>query len=323
MRRYLVARLLQSLGVVVFVTTFAFIMVHLAPGDPFDAALSRPNIPESVREQWRVSYGLDRPLSEQYARWLGNTAHGDLGYSFSHRRPVRDVFGDAIPNTLLLSGIGLVLSFAIGIGVGLLQAERPRSARDRWLGRVLLVLYSVPDFWLALVILILFAYRIPLFPAGGMKDPVLYDYLSPGGRLLDRLRHIVLPVATLALLTAAGVARYQRNSLMTVLPSDWMRTALAKGLSWKAAVRRHAFRNALLPTITLFGLSVPAFATGAIFVEKVFSWPGMGLVVVDAIAARDYPLVTSGVMVMSVLVAACALVADLAVAAADPRVRLG
>jgi peptide/nickel transport system permease protein len=322
-RRYLAARLLQSLGVVAFVTTFAFVMIHLAPGSPIDAALARPNIPESVREQWRASYGLDRPIGEQYARWLGNTVRGDLGFSFSHRRPVRDVFGDAVPNTLILSGAGLVLSFAIGIGVGLLQAERPRGARDRWLGRILLVLYSVPDFWLALMILILFAYRIPLFPPGGMTDTVMYDYLSPGGKLLDRGKHLVLPVLTLALLTAAGVARYQRGAIVSVLPSDWMRTALAKGLSWKTAVRRHAFRNALLPTITLFGLSVPAFATGAIFVEKVFSWPGMGLVVVNGIAARDYPLVTAGVMVMSVLVAACALVADLAVAAADPRVRLG
>lgn len=323
MRRYLAARLFQSLGVVAFVTTFAFVMVHLAPGDPFGVSLARPNIPESVREQWRLAYGLDRPLSEQYARWLGNTARGDLGYSFSHHLPVRDVLVDALPNTLLLSGIGLVLSFAIGIGVGLVQAERPRSATDRWFGRVLLALYSVPDFWLALVILIVFAYKIPLFPPGGMTDPVMYDYLSPGGKLLDRLKHLVLPVVTLALLTAAGVARYQRGALVTVLPSDWMRTALAKGLSWKAAVRRHAFRNALLPTITLFGLSVPAYATGAIFVEKVFSWPGMGLVVVNGIAARDYPLVTAGVMVISVLVAACALLTDLAVAAADPRVRLG
>jgi peptide/nickel transport system permease protein len=322
-RRYLAARLLQSLGVVVFVTTFAFVAIHLAPGDPLDAALTRANIPESVRAQWRASYGLDRPLGEQYARWLGKTARGDLGYSFSHHRPVRDVFSEAMPNTLLLSGAGLVLSFAIGIGVGLLQAERPRGARDRWLGRVLLVLYSVPDFWLALMILILFAYRIPLFPPGDMRDTVLYDYLSPGGKLLDRVKHLILPVLTLALLTTAGVARYQRGALMAVLPSDWMRTALAKGLSWKSAVRRHAFRNALLPTITLFGLSVPAFATGAIFVEKVFSWPGMGLVVVNGIAARDNPLVTAGVMAISVLVAACALVADLAVAAADPRVRLG
>ena len=322
MRRYLAARLLQALGVVVFVTTFAFVMIHLAPGDPIDSALSRPNIPESVRQEWRASYGLDRPVGEQYLRWVTNVARGNLGFSFSHRRPVRDVFADAVPNTLVLSGLGLVLSFAIGITVGLIQAERPGSGRDRWLGRVLLLLYSVPDFWLALVILIVFAYWIPVFPPGGMTETVMYDYLSPSGKLLDRLRHLVLPVVTFAVLTAAGVARFQRAALLSVLPSDWMRTALAKGLSWRTAVMRHAFRNALLPTITLFGLSVPAYATGAIFVEKVFSWPGMGLVVVNAIEARDYPLVTAGVMLMSVLVAACALVADLAVAVADPRVRL-
>ena len=297
-------------------------MIHLAPGDPIDSALSRPNIPESVRQEWRASYGLDRPVGEQYLRWVTNVARGNLGFSFSHRRPVRDVFADAVPNTLVLSGLGLVLSFAIGITVGLIQAERPGSGRDRWLGRVLLLLYSVPDFWLALVILIVFAYWIPVFPPGGMTETVMYDYLSPSGKLLDRLRHLVLPVVTFAVLTAAGVARFQRAALLSVLPSDWMRTALAKGLSWRTAVMRHAFRNALLPTITLFGLSVPAYATGAIFVEKVFSWPGMGLVVVNAIEARDYPLVTAGVMLMSVLVAACALVADLAVAVADPRVRL-
>ena len=323
MRRYLAARLLQALGVVIFVTTFAFVMIHLAPGDPIAAALARPNITEAMRQEWRTAYGLDRPVGEQYVRWVANTARGNLGFSFSHRRPVRDVFADALPNTLLLSGLGLVLSFAIGIVVGVVQAERPGSGRDRWLGRVLLVLYSVPDFWLALVILMVFAYRLPLFPPGGMTDAVMYEYLSPGGKLLDRARHLVLPVMTLAILTAAGVARFQRGALLAVLPSDWMRTALAKGLSWRAAVARHAFRNSLLPVITLFGLAVPAFATGAIFVEKVFSWPGMGLVVVNAIAARDYPLVTAGVMLLSVLVAACALLADLAVAVADPRIRLG
>ena len=307
----------------IFVTTFAFVMIHLAPGDPIAAALARPNITDAMRQEWRTAYGLDRPVGEQYVRWVANTARGNLGFSFSHRRPVRDVFADALPNTLLLSGLGLVLSFAIGIVVGVVQAERPGSGRDRWLGRMLLVLYSVPDFWLALVILMVFAYRLPLFPPGGMTDAVMYDYLSPGGKLLDRARHLVLPVMTLAILTAAGVARFQRRALLAVLPSDWMRTALAKGLSWRAAVARHAFRNALLPVITLFGLAVPAFATGAIFVEKVFSWPGMGLVVVNAIAARDYPLVTAGVMLLSVLVAACALLADLAGAAADPRIRLG
>jgi peptide/nickel transport system permease protein len=229
----------------------------------------------------------------------------------------------ALPRTLLLCGLALLLSFAIGIGVGLLQAEKPRGARDRWLGRVLLVLYSVPDFWLALLALLLFAYRLKWFPVGGITTDVTYDFLSPGGQLLDRLKHLVLPVVTLALLSSAGIARFQRAALLAVLPSDWMRTAIAKGLSWRAAVRHHAFRNALLPTITLFGLSLPVFASGAIFIEKVFRWPGMGMLTVNAIGARDYQLVTAGVLVMSVIVVVGALLADIAVAYADPRVRLG
>jgi peptide/nickel transport system permease protein len=321
-RRYLAARLLQALGVVFFVTTLTFVVVHLAPGDPMSAALQGQNVTEAIREKWRADYGLDQPVGEQYVRWLRLLGKGELGYSLSHRRPVAAVLGDAMPRTFVLCGFALLLSFAIGITVGVLQAERPRGARDRWLGRALLLLYSLPDFWLGLLILLLFAYRLPWFPAGGMTDPVTYDYLSPRAQLVDRLRHLVLPVLTLALLSSAGIARFQRSALLSVLHLDWMRTALAKGLSWKAAVRRHALRNALLPTITLFGLSLPIFASGAIFVEKVFTWPGMGLVTVNAIAARDYALVTSGVLVMSVLVVVAAVAADLVVAMADPRIRL-
>ncbi|MES2179063.1 MAG: ABC transporter permease [Gemmatimonadota bacterium] len=322
MRRYLAARLFQAVGVVVFVTTFSFVLIHLAPGDPVAGALRGPNVSETVREQWRATYGLDRPLPEQYARWLLSTARGELGYSFSLHRPVRDVFLDALPNTLLLSGTALLLSFGLGMAVGVLQAERPRGARDRWMGRTLLVFFSVPDFWFALVILILFAYRLPWFPAGGLKDSFGYDYLPPLAKVRDRLWHLALPVFTLTVLTAANAARQQRAALIAVLPSDWMRTALAKGLSWRAAVRKHAFRNALLPTITLLGISVPQFAAGSIFVEKVFTWPGVGLLTVNAIGARDYPLVTSGVLVASIIVVCAALVADIAVAIADPRIRL-
>jgi peptide/nickel transport system permease protein len=304
------------------VTTLTFVLVHLAPGDPIAAALDRPGITESVRQQWRESFGLDKPLAEQYVRWVGNAARGELGFSFSHRRPVRDVLADTLPRTLLLAGLSLVLSFLVGIVVGVLQAERPGGARDRWLGRVLLLLYSVPDFWLALIALLTFAYWLPLLPAGGIVDPVMHDYLSAGGRIADRLKHLVLPVITLTLLSAASIARYQRAALLDVLPSDWMRTALAKGLSWRAAVRQHAVRNALLPTITLAGLWLPSLAAGAVFIEKVFSWPGMGLATVNAIGARDYPLVTAGVMAISVLVVLGALLADIAVALVDPRVRL-
>jgi peptide/nickel transport system permease protein len=150
----------------------------------------------------------------------------------------------------------------------------------------------------------------------------MHDYLPFGQRVLDRLAHLVLPVLTLTLLSSAVIARHQRSALLDVLPSDWMRTALAKGLGWRDAVRRHALRNALLSTITLVGLSLPGLAAGAVFVEKVYSWPGMGLVTVGAIAARDYPLITAGVLVISLVVVLGALAADLAVAAADPRVRM-
>ena len=304
------------------VTTLTFVLVHLAPGDPISAALDRPGVTNEVRQQWRESFGLDKPLGEQYVRWISNAARGELGFSFSHRRPVRDVIADTLPRTMLLAGLSFALSFLLGVTVGVLQAERPGSRRDRWLGRVLLLLYSVPDFWLALIALLAFAYWLPLLPAGGIVDPVMHDYLSTGGRIADRLKHLVLPVVTLTLLASASIARYQRSALLDVLPSDWMRTALAKGLSWRAAVRQHAVRNALLPTITLAGLWLPSLAAGAVFVEKVFSWPGMGLATVNAIGARDYPLVTAGVLVISVLVVLGALLADLAVAVVDPRVRL-
>lgn len=310
------------MGVVLMVTTLTFVLVHLAPGDPISAALDRPGVTEAVRQQWRESFGLDKPLGVQYVRWVANAARGELGYSFSYRRPVRDVLADTLPRTMLLGGLALVLSFLLGVLTGVMQAEQPGGRRDRWMGRVLLLLYSVPDFWLALVALLVFAYRLPLFPAGGIVDPVMYDYLSTGARVVDRLKHLVLPVLTLTLLSAAAIARYQRSALLDVLPSDWMRTALAKGLSWRTAVRRHAVRNALLPTITLAGLWLPTLAAGAVFIEKVFSWPGMGLATVNAIGARDYPLVTAGVLAISVLVVIGALLADIAVALVDPRVRL-
>jgi peptide/nickel transport system permease protein len=321
-RRYLAGRLLQAVIVVYLVTTVTFLLVHLAPGDPISAALDRPGVTDAIRQQWREAYGLDQPLGEQYARWLGNVMRGELGHSFSFRRPVRDVIVDALPRTLLLVGLAMLLSFALGIVVGVLQAERPQGRRDRWLGRVLLLLYSVPDFWLGLMVLLIFAYRLRLLPPSGLVDPVVYDYLPLSGRIVDRLKHLVLPVGTLTLLSTAVISRHQRSALLEVLPSDWMRTAIAKGLSRRRAIRRHALRNALLPSITLAGLYLPALVSGALLIEKVFSWPGMGLLAANAISSRDYFLITAVVLVTSIAVAIGALVADLVSALADPRIRV-
>ena len=323
MRRYVAGRLLQATIVVLLVTTVTFVLVHLAPGDPIALLLDRPGVSEAVRQQWRASLGLDRPVAEQYLRWVSNTMRGDLGYSISFRRPVADVIANALPRTLLLVGLALTSSFALGIVVAVLQSERPGGARDRWLGRVLLVLYSVPDFWFALVMLIVFAYRLAILPPSGITTPVMYDYMSPGARVLDRFWHLVLPVGTLTLLAMAAISRQQRSALLEVMPSDWMRTAIAKGLSRRRAVRRHALRNALLPSITLAGLYLPALVSGALLIEKVFSWPGMGLLAANAISSRDYLLITAVVLVTSIAVAIGALVADLASALADPRIRVG
>jgi peptide/nickel transport system permease protein len=170
--------------------------------------------------------------------------------------------------------------------------------------------------------LVIFAYRLPLFPPSGIVDPVMHDYMSASGRLADRLKHLVLPVGTLSLLQMAAISRQQRAALLEVLPADWMRTALAKGLGYRAALRRHAFRNALLPTITLAGLSLPALVAGSLFIEKVFAWPGMGLITANAIGSRDYPLLTASVLITSVAVALGTLLADVVAAAADPRIRV-
>jgi len=317
-RRYLAALLLQSLIVVLLVTTISFFLIRLAPGDPFsfggDIAMS-----PTVREHLRAEFGYDRPLLEQFARFLGNVVRFRLGYSLSMHGYVGSVILDVLPRTLLLMGVALVLSFAVGIGLGVLQAWRRNSWVDRALSSVLLVFYSLPDFWLALIVLLVFAYWLPIFPAGGMIDLIMHDYMPLGERILDVLHHLVLPAFTLTLLSAAGIARYQRSALLEVLPQDFVRTARAKGLGERTVVFRHALRNALLPIITLVGLMLPSLIGGAFFVEKVFSWPGMGYVAANAIAARDYDLVTGTVVVGGIMVTLGSIVADLLYAIADPR----
>jgi len=307
--------------IVAIVATITFALIHLAPGDPFSAVMDNPNVNERVRATLRAQYGLDRPLPEQFVRYVGQLARGELGWSFSHDRPVREVLASALPNTLLLMAIALAGSFALGILIALVQVARRGSATDHALSAISLFFFSMPDFWLAILALLAFTYWLPLFPVGGAVDPVMHDYMGFGARLLDRLRHLALPALTLTVLASPGVARYQRAALLDVLPADYIRTARLKGLTEREILRRHALRNALLPIISLLGLSFPALLTGAFFIEKIFAWPGMGLAVVNAIATRDYPLVVGGVILGSIMVTAGSLLADLLYAWADPRLR--
>jgi peptide/nickel transport system permease protein len=318
--RYIAQRLAQAAVIVAIVATITFALIHLAPGDPFTAVMDNPNVSETVRQTLRAQYGLDRPLPEQFVKYVNALAHGELGWSFSHERPVREVLATALPNTLLLMIVALVGSFTLGIVIALVQVARRGSATDHALSGVSLLFISMPDFWLALLTLLAFAYWVPLFPVGGTVD-VMHEYMGFGRRVVDRLWHLVLPALTLTALASAAVARYQRAALLDVLPADYIRTARLKGLTEREILRRHALRNALLPIITMIGLSFPALLTGTFFVEKIFAWQGMGYAVVNAIGARDYQLVMGGVIIGSIMVTVGSLLADLLYALADPRLR--
>lgn len=319
MRRQLAARLLQSLIVVVLVTTISFFVIRAAPGDPFSYESSV--ITPQVRDHWRQQFGYNRPLLEQYARYVTSVLHGQLGYSFSTRESVAEALGTAIPRTLLLTGLSLALSFIIGMTIGAFQAARRGSWFDRISTSVLLVFYSLPDFWGALMALLIFTYWWPVLPSGGIIDPAMHDFMTSGQAAWDRIRHLILPVASLTLLTVAAIARYQRAAMLEILPSDYVRTARAKGVPERRILLHHALRTALTPMITLAGLFIPALLGGAVFVEKVFSWPGMGLLATGAIAGRDYDLVTATVIVGSIMVVVGNLAADVLQMALDPRVR--
>ena len=321
MLRYFAHRLGQAAVIVAIVAAIAFLLIHLAPGDPFSAILDNPNVAEKVRTTLRAQYGLDRPLAEQFVRYVNALAHGELGWSFSHDQPVSEVLASALPNTLLLMSVALVGSFVLGILVALVQVSRRGTFTDHALSGITLFFFSMPDFWLGILALLAFTYWLPIFPVGGAVDPVMHEFLGLGGRIMDRLRHLALPSITLILLASASVARFQRAALLDVLPSDYIRTARLKGLTERQVLARHALRNALLPIITLVGLSFPALLTGAFFIEKIFAWPGMGYAVVNAIGSRDYPLVVGGVIIGSIMVTVGSLLADLLYAWADPRLR--
>ncbi len=321
MAAFIFRRLSQGVAIIFMVATFTFVLIHAAPGEPFGALLEDPRFTMAMREQLRANYGLDRPLPEQYARYLGALARGDLGISLVKQRPVRVIMGEALPRTLLLMSVAISAGFALGIGLGAWQAAKVGSRIDRFFVRLTVAVAALPDFWLALILMLVFAVKLHWFPVAGMVDEAMHGYLSTLGRVGDVVRHLALPAGTLTLLVAAVVARHQRAALLDIMPDDFVRSARAKGVSERSVVMRHALRNALLPTITLLGLVLPALVGGAVFIESVFSWPGMGRTALDALSARDYPVVLGTAVVGSVFVVLGSILTDVLYAVADPRLR--
>jgi len=318
---FILRRLAQGAIVVGLAATIVFLLIHLAPGDPFAGWIEESSLDPAVRSQWRDAYGLGESLPTQYLRYVVNVMRGDLGFSLSLQRPIQDVLVDALPNTLLLMGVALTLSFSGGILAALAQARNAGRFGDKAIGGVAMLFFSVPDFLLAMLVLAVFAYWIPLFPIGGAIDPILHDSMSRPARIGDRARHLVLPALTLSLLYFPIIARHQRAALRDIMPSDFVSMARAKGVSERQLLYSHGLRNALLPVIAMLGVAFPALLTGAVFVEKVFSWPGMGLVTVNAIGKRDYLLVTAVVILGSAFVVIGSIIADTLYKALDPRLR--
>ncbi len=316
----LTRRIVLALPLLLGVMTIIFFLVELAPGDACDSFVNPEMDPDAIA-QIRASMGCDAPLLARYLKQMWNMSQLDFGVSLAQQRPVTDVILDHLPNTIVLSLLTIVIAQSVGITVGIVQSVYQRRFLDGALSVATLFFYSMPGFWLALVLQLFFALGWPILPSSGMKDAVVYDYMPPLAQFFDRLHHHVLPAAAMGLAAAAGDARYMRSSMLEVLQTDFIRTARAKGLPERTVILRHALRNALLPLITLLGLNLPFLFSGAVLVEYVFAWPGMGRIIVAAIQTQDIPLVMGCFFVFTLLVVAGNLLADVLYTVADPRIR--
>ncbi|WP_173089081.1 ABC transporter permease [Devosia sp. 1635] len=311
MTRFILRRIGESLGLILVITVFTFALISSAPGGP--SVLLDPNLsPEDAARLGEI-YGFDRPVYEQYMRWLLQVLQGNLGFSFSVGRPVAELIGAALPATLLLSGLALLLASAIAIPLGILAAVKRNSWIDQTLTTVSFFGLSLPVFWYGLLLIILFAVVLRWLPAGGM--------FTPGSNSVgDLVLHLVLPVITLSTAVMAELVRYTRSAMISVLRQDYVRTARAKGASEHVVITKHAFRTAMIPVVTLLGMLIPRLVGGAAVTESVFSWPGMGRLAVSAAFNQDYPTIMGITLVISVVVVVSNLVVDLLYAKLDPRV---
>ncbi|MCC6771814.1 MAG: ABC transporter permease [Gemmatimonadaceae bacterium] len=322
----LIHRGAESLLLFWLVVSLTFLLAHLAPGDAADLLVSPSASPEEVTSL-RRTLGLDASLPVQYVRWVGGVLRGDLGESFALREPVVRVIARALPISLALGLTSLVLTFVVGVSVGLFQAARRGHWQDRVLTGIGITIFAAPSYWLALALVALFTtgaswWGFPdwlRLPAFGIRSPASTAAGWDAAR--EVIRHALLPVTVLAAIGAAGIARYARAAALDLAGSDWVRTARAKGVVERRVMGRHLLANAVPPLVVLFALSVPGVVAGSVFVEGIFAWPGMGRLMLAAIAARDYPVVMGATLVYAALVLIANGLADMTLYLLDPRRR--
>lgn len=309
-------RLLWAIPLTCAVSAAVFLLLELGPGDPAQI-LTDPIGSNEVNETQRRILGLDKPAPERFLRWMGATLTLDFGRSFADGRPVREKILEVLPNTVALSGVSLLTGFALGVGIALLCARRPRGWLDAGLSAASLFVTSVPIFWLSFIAVAWFSVRLGWFPSGGALSVQARG--EPGLHVLDRLHHLTLPAAILALYIGAHVARYTRASLVDTLRLEFIRAARARGAGEARVLWTHALPSSLHTTIALFGLSIPFLVAGTVLVEWVFDWPGMGQLLVGALKRRDYPVACAGVVVVSLASIAGNLAAEELAKVLDPR----
>lgn len=312
MARFLTRRLIGMAGVALLLSFLIYSLIGLMPGDPIDLMIqSIPNITPEDARRLKALHGLDRPLLERYVAWLGSALTGDLGYSRLYARPVGEILGPRLLNSLILMGASLALAFAIALPLGIYAATRPGRPGDAAVNLFAFAGISIPSFWLAILLIILFAATWKLLPASGM-----------GEGFIDRFRHLLLPVAVLTAASAGALTRYVRAAMREAIRQDHIRTARAMGVGPLRLLLGHALRHAMIPVVTILALDIGALFSGALVTETVFAYLGMGKTIFDAVMGNDFNLALAGLMLATLMVLIANLLADLAYALLDPRIRL-
>lgn len=320
---YVVKRILFMIPLLLGITIICFAVMHLAPGSPTDLQTQmNPKSSAEMRERLRALYELDKPLPVQYVSWLKKISRGDLGVSFSSdHRPVADKIMERLPITIVINLLSLLIIVAVAVPLGVLSAVHQDSLFDKVTTVLVFIGFAVPTFWLALLLMIFFGIHLGWLPVSGLRS-LNYEYLGPWDQFFDLVKHLVLPVFVSAFGGLAGLSRYMRANMLEVIRQDFIMTARAKGLSERQVVYKHALRNALLPTITILGLSIPGLIGGSVIFETIFAIPGMGQLFYMSVMARDYPTVMGILLIGSVLTLVGNLIADVSYALADPRIRI-
>jgi peptide/nickel transport system permease protein len=322
MGRFIIRRMLQMIPLLIGITFITFAIVNLIPGSPIDRFVMNPRGKPADLERIRENLGLDRPWPERYINWLGDVVRGDLGLSLVNFTPVTDRILNVLPNTLLLTSTALALALLIAVPLGVTAAVKRNSPFDYAVNVFTTVLFAMPTFWLGLLLVLLFAVKfsewgLPSLPVGGTHS------LRGDSDIWDRARHLILPAIALSAVQLAGWTRYIRSSMLEVIRLDYVRTAESKGLKERAVLYGHALRNALLPLVTLVGLTLPELVSGAFLIETLFAWNGVGRLSYDAVVTNDYTMVMGTVLMLSVLTLLGNLIADITYALIDPRIRYG